>query len=106
MARRAKTTPISGATMARPEAAGPRRQEDRGRPDLGRIPVPGLRQKTRFCLNSVELVHVDNKVLERILMQKQADAIMGFGSSSLPAEWERVHERVAEFTKYIKLSSA
>ena len=37
-----------------------------------------------FDLNSVELVHVDNKVLERILIEKQVDAIMGFGSSSLP----------------------
>jgi hypothetical protein len=29
-------------------------------------------------------VHVDNKVLERILIERQVDAIMGFGSSSLP----------------------
>jgi len=35
-------------------------------------------------MGSVELVHVDNKVLERILIEKQVDAIMGFGSSSLP----------------------
>ncbi|MBJ3775628.1 ABC transporter substrate-binding protein [Acuticoccus mangrovi] len=34
--------------------------------------------------DDVELVHLDNKVLERALTERQVDAIMGIGSSSMP----------------------
>ena len=54
-------------------------------PTSGEFPFfPAYAKKAGFDLGSVELVHVDNKVLERILMERQVDAIMGFGSSSLP----------------------
>jgi NitT/TauT family transport system substrate-binding protein len=54
-------------------------------PTSGEYPLfPAYAQKAGFDMKSVELVHMDNKVLERALMEKQVDAIMGFGSSSLP----------------------
>jgi NitT/TauT family transport system substrate-binding protein len=54
-------------------------------PTSGEFPFfPAYAEKAGFDKASVELVHVDNKVLERILTEKQVDAIMGFGSSSLP----------------------
>jgi NitT/TauT family transport system substrate-binding protein len=54
-------------------------------PTSGEFPFfPAYAQKAGFDMASVELVHVDNKVLERVLLEKQVDAIMGFGSSSLP----------------------
>jgi ABC-type nitrate/sulfonate/bicarbonate transport system substrate-binding protein len=54
-------------------------------PTSGEFPFfPAYAEKAGFDLGSIELVHVDNKVLERILIEKQVDAIMGFGSSSLP----------------------
>jgi NitT/TauT family transport system substrate-binding protein len=54
-------------------------------PTSGEFPFfPAYAKKAGFDIGSVELVHVDNKVLERVLMEKQVDAIMGFGSSSLP----------------------
>jgi ABC-type nitrate/sulfonate/bicarbonate transport system substrate-binding protein len=54
-------------------------------PTSGEFPFfPAYAKKAGFDMGSVELVHVDNKVLERVLMEKQVDAIMGFGSSSLP----------------------
>ena len=54
-------------------------------PSSGEYPFfPAYAEKVGLDLKSVELVHMDNKVLERALMEKQVDAIMGFGSSSLP----------------------
>jgi NitT/TauT family transport system substrate-binding protein len=45
---------------------------------------PAYAKKVGLDMKSVELVHLDNKVLERALAEKQVDAIMGVGSSSLP----------------------
>lgn len=45
---------------------------------------PAYAKKAGFDLASVSIVHVDNKVLERILIDKQVDAITGFASSSVP----------------------
>jgi NitT/TauT family transport system substrate-binding protein len=54
-------------------------------PTSGEYPFfPAYAKKVGFDLKSVELVHMDNKVVELALMEKQVDAIMGFGSSSLP----------------------
>ena len=54
-------------------------------PTSGEYPFfPAYAKKVGLDVKSVELVHMDNKVLERALMEKQVDAIMGFGSSSLP----------------------
>jgi ABC-type nitrate/sulfonate/bicarbonate transport system substrate-binding protein len=54
-------------------------------PTSGEFPFfPAYAKKAGFDMASVELVHVDNKVLERVLLEKQVDAIMGFGGSSLP----------------------
>jgi NitT/TauT family transport system substrate-binding protein len=54
-------------------------------PTSGEFPFfPAYAEKAGFDIASVELVHVDNKVVERVLMEKQVDTIMGFGSSSLP----------------------
>jgi NitT/TauT family transport system substrate-binding protein len=46
-------------------------------------------------MNSIEFVHVDNKVLERVLIEKQVDAITSFGlgsaavmlSKGIPSRW-------------------
>jgi len=46
-------------------------------------------------MNSIEIVHVDNKVLERVLIEKQVDAITSFGlgsaavmlSKGIPSRW-------------------
>ena len=54
-------------------------------PNSGEYPFfPAYAKKVGLDMKSVELMHMDNKVLERALMEKQVDAIMGFGSSSLP----------------------
>jgi NitT/TauT family transport system substrate-binding protein len=54
-------------------------------PTSGEYPFfPAYAKKVGLDMATVELVHVDNKVLELILIEKQVDAIMGFGSSSLP----------------------
>jgi NitT/TauT family transport system substrate-binding protein len=54
-------------------------------PTSGEYPFfPAYAKKVGFDPKAVELVHMDNKVLERALTEKQVDAIMGFGSSSLP----------------------
>jgi NitT/TauT family transport system substrate-binding protein len=54
-------------------------------PTSGEFPFfPAYAKKVGLDMASIELVHVDNKVLERILIERQVDAIMGFGSSSLP----------------------
>ena len=54
-------------------------------PTSGEFPFfPAYAKKAGFDIASVELMHVDNKVLERLLVDKQVDAIMGFGTSSLP----------------------
>jgi NitT/TauT family transport system substrate-binding protein len=54
-------------------------------PTSGEFPFfPAYAKKAGFDLASVNIVHVDNKVLEQLLIEKQVDAIMGFGSSSLP----------------------
>jgi len=52
-------------------------------PTSGEFPFfPAYAKKVGLDMASIELVHVDNKVLERILIERQVDAIMGFGSSS------------------------
>jgi NitT/TauT family transport system substrate-binding protein len=54
-------------------------------PTSGEYPLfPAYAKKIGLDLKSVELVHMDSKVVELALMEKQVDAIMGFGSSSLP----------------------
>lgn len=54
-------------------------------PTSGEYPLfPAYAKKVGLDMGSVELVHMDNKVVERALIEKQVDAIMGFGSSSLP----------------------
>ncbi|QQP92807.1 ABC transporter substrate-binding protein (plasmid) [Skermanella sp. TT6] len=45
---------------------------------------PAFMQKAGMQMSDVELVHLDNKVLERAMTEKQVAAIMGIGSSSLP----------------------
>jgi NitT/TauT family transport system substrate-binding protein len=54
-------------------------------PTSGEYPLfPAYAKKAGFDIKSVELVHMDSKVVELALMEKQVDAIMGFASSSLP----------------------
>jgi ABC-type nitrate/sulfonate/bicarbonate transport system substrate-binding protein len=54
-------------------------------PTSGEYPFfPAYAKKIGVDAKAVELVHMDNKVLERALMEKQVDAILGFASSSLP----------------------
>src|SRR5271169_3671632 len=65
-------------------------------PTSGEFPFfPAYAEKVGLDANSVEFVHVDNKVLERVLMDKQVDAITSFalGSASamlskgVPSRW-------------------
>ncbi|HVH80334.1 MAG TPA: ABC transporter substrate-binding protein [Stellaceae bacterium] len=44
--------------------------------------LPAYAKKVGLDLTTVESVHVDNKVIERILMEKQVDAITNFAASS------------------------
>jgi ABC-type nitrate/sulfonate/bicarbonate transport system substrate-binding protein len=46
---------------------------------------PAYAQKVRLDAKSIEFVHVDNKVLERVLMEKQVDAITSFALGSASA---------------------
>jgi NitT/TauT family transport system substrate-binding protein len=68
-----------------------RKPQDLAGKKMGAVPTSGeypffptYAKKIGLDMASVELVHVDNKVLELILIEKQVDAIMGFGGSSLP----------------------
>jgi NitT/TauT family transport system substrate-binding protein len=45
---------------------------------------PAFAQKAGLSLDSVQFVNTDNKVLERVLSEKQVDAMTGIASSSLP----------------------
>jgi NitT/TauT family transport system substrate-binding protein len=65
-------------------------------PTSGEFPFfPAYAEKVGLAANSIEFVHVDNKVLERVLMEKQVDAITSFalGSASMmlskgvPSRW-------------------
>ena len=65
-------------------------------PTSGEFPFfPAYAEKVGLDANSIEFVHVDNKVLERVLMEKQVDAITSFalGSASamlskgVPSRW-------------------
>ena len=54
-------------------------------PTSGEYPLfPAYAKKVGLDMASLELVHLDAKVIERALTEKQVDAMMGFGSSSLP----------------------
>jgi ABC-type nitrate/sulfonate/bicarbonate transport system substrate-binding protein len=56
---------------------------------------PAYAKKVGFDISTVESVHVDNKVIERILQEKQVDAITNFAASSyavmmskgVPSRW-------------------
>jgi NitT/TauT family transport system substrate-binding protein len=55
-------------------------------PTSGEFPFfPAYAEKVGLDANSVEFVHVDNKVLERVLMEKQVDAITSFALGSASA---------------------
>jgi NitT/TauT family transport system substrate-binding protein len=65
-------------------------------PTSGEFPfLPAYAQKVGLDLGTVESVHVDNKVLERVLEEKQVDAITNFAATSyamllvkgLPTRW-------------------
>jgi ABC-type nitrate/sulfonate/bicarbonate transport system substrate-binding protein len=65
-------------------------------PTSGEFPfLPAYAQKVGLDFSTVESVHVDNKVLERVLEEKQVDAITNFASTSyatllvkgLPTRW-------------------
>lgn len=65
-------------------------------PTSGEFPfLPAYAQKVGLDLKSVNFVHVDNKVLEQLLMQKQVDAITSFAlgsgavmlSKGVPSRW-------------------
>ena len=65
-------------------------------PTSGEFPFfPAYAEKVGLDPKSIEFVHVDNKVLERVLMEKQVDAITSFalGSASamlskgVPSRW-------------------
>jgi len=65
-------------------------------PTSGEFPFfPAYADKVGLDANSIEFVHVDNKVLERVLMEKQVDAITSFAlgsgsmmlSKSVPSRW-------------------
>jgi ABC-type nitrate/sulfonate/bicarbonate transport system substrate-binding protein len=57
--------------------------------------LPAYAKKVGLDLGTVESVHVDNKVIERVLMEKQVDAITNFAASSyavmmskgVPSRW-------------------
>ncbi len=54
-------------------------------PTSGEFPFfPAYAKKAGLDISSLQIVHVDNKVLEQILIEKQVDAITGFASSSVP----------------------
>ena len=65
-------------------------------PTSGEFPFfPAYAAKVGLAANSIEFVHVDNKVLEQVLMEKEVDAITSFalGSASamlskgVPSRW-------------------
>ena len=65
-------------------------------PTSGEFPFfPAYAEKVGLAANSIEFVHVDNKVLERVLMEKQVDAITSFAlgsgsamlSKGVPSRW-------------------
>jgi NitT/TauT family transport system substrate-binding protein len=65
-------------------------------PTSGEFPfLPAFAQKVGLDLKTVESVHVDNKVNERVLMEHQVDAITNFAASSysvmmsqnVPSRW-------------------
>src|SRR5439155_1476335 len=65
-------------------------------PTSGEFPFfPAYAERVGLAPNSIEFVHVDNKVLDRVLMEKQVDAITSFalGSASamlskgVPSRW-------------------
>jgi NitT/TauT family transport system substrate-binding protein len=65
-------------------------------PTSGEFPfLPAYAQKVGLDFSTVESVHVDNKVLERVLEEKQVDAITNFAATSyatllvkgLPTRW-------------------
>lgn len=52
-------------------------------PTSGEYPfLPAYAKKVGFDLSTVQSVHVDNKVIERLLEEKQVDAITNFAASS------------------------
>ena len=52
-------------------------------PTSGEFPFfPAYAEKVGLAANSIEFVHVNNKVLERVLMEKQVDAITSFALGS------------------------
>jgi ABC-type nitrate/sulfonate/bicarbonate transport system substrate-binding protein len=65
-------------------------------PTSGEFPfLPAYAQKVGLDFSTIESVHVDNKVLERVLEEKQVDAITNFAATSyavllvkgLPTRW-------------------
>ena len=65
-------------------------------PTSGEFPFfPAYARKVGLDMNFIEIVHVDNKVLERVLIEKQVDAITSFGlgsaavmlSKGIPSRW-------------------
>jgi ABC-type nitrate/sulfonate/bicarbonate transport system substrate-binding protein len=65
-------------------------------PTSGEFPFfPAYASKVGLAANSIEFIHVDNKVLEQVLMEKEVDAITSFalGSASamlskgVPSRW-------------------
>jgi ABC-type nitrate/sulfonate/bicarbonate transport system substrate-binding protein len=55
-------------------------------PTSGEFPFfPAYAAKVGFAANSIEFVHVDNKVLEQVLMEKEVDAITSFALGSASA---------------------
>ncbi len=65
-------------------------------PTSGEFPFfPAYAERVGLAANSIEFVHVDNKVLDRVLMEKQVDAITSFApgspsamlSKGVPSRW-------------------
>ena len=65
-------------------------------PTSGEFPfLPAYAQKVGLDLKTIDFLHVDNKVLEQVLMQKQVDAITSFAlgsaavmlSKGVPSRW-------------------
>jgi ABC-type nitrate/sulfonate/bicarbonate transport system substrate-binding protein len=55
-------------------------------PTSGEFPFfPAYAEKVGLFANSIEFVHVDNKVLEQVLMEKEVDAITSFALGSASA---------------------
>jgi len=46
---------------------------------------PAYAKKVGLDIGTIEPVHVDNKVLERVLMEKQVDAVSAFATSTIPS---------------------